>query len=94
MSQPGLKYSLESIYLAALSIWGHSSQIDMAVEEAAELIQALQHHRRGRCTNEDVAGEIADMTIMCGQLRLIFGAEDVDAAVAAKLARLERRLDA
>ena len=54
---------LKTIYLAALSKWGHSSQINMAVEEAAELIQAIQHHRRGRCTNEDVAGEIANMTI-------------------------------
>ena len=85
---------LKTLYLAALSKWGYSSQIDMAVEEAAELIQALQHHRRGRCTNDDVAGEIADMTIMCGQLRLVFGAEFVDAAIAAKLARLERRLEA
>ena len=85
---------LKTLYLAALSKWGYSSQIDMAVEEAAELIQALHHHRRGRCTNEVVASEIADMTIMCGQLRLIFGAEEVDAAIAAKLERLGRRLKA
>lgn len=85
---------MESIYRGALREWGHSSQIDMAVEEAAELIQALQHHRRGRCTNDDVVGEIADMTIMCGQLRILFGSEYVDAAIKAKLARLERRLEA
>ena len=84
----------EGIFRTALAKWGHTTQIDMAVEEAAELIQALQHHRRCRCTNEDVAGEIADMTIMCGQMRLIFGADLVDAKVQEKLERLGRRLAA
>lgn len=40
-------------------------------EECAELINAVQKHRRGRNTKEDVLDEVADVYIMLEQLTLI-----------------------
>jgi len=81
----------ERIYKRALTNFGESKQIDMAIEECAELTLALQHNKRGRAAN--VITEIADVTIMAGQMRLLFGAEAVDAEIEEKLKRLEHRLD-
>jgi NTP pyrophosphatase (non-canonical NTP hydrolase) len=65
----------------------------MVLEECAELILAIQHHRRNRNSLEAVAEEIADVEIMCGQLRLMVGNELVDKQKVAKLKRLSKRLD-
>jgi NTP pyrophosphatase (non-canonical NTP hydrolase) len=81
----------ESIYKRALTTFGESKQIDMAIEECAELTLALQHNKRGRAVN--VITEIADVIIMAGQMRLLFGADAVDAEIEEKLERLEYRLD-
>lgn len=83
--------SPESIYRRALDTYGADAQIDMAIEECAELTLALQHNKRGRAVN--VITEIADVTIMVGQMRLLFGAEAVDAEIEDKLKRLEYRMD-
>ena len=81
-----------SIYARAIARWGTDAQTDMAIEECAELIMAIQHFRRGRINAGAVASEIADVEIMMSQLRRIFGTEYVDAAKADKLARLEGRM--
>lgn len=86
--------SPEPIYLKALTVWGEQGQIDMAIEECAELIAALQHMRRDRVTTDAVASEIADVLIVCGQMRLLVGPKAVDEAFEAKMARLEARLSA
>lgn len=81
----------ESIYRRALNSFGADAQTDMAIEECAELTLALQHYKRGRLAN--VITEIADVTIMAGQMRLLFGAEAVDAEIKEKLERLNHRLE-
>ncbi len=81
----------ERIYRHALDTFGADAQIDMAIEEGAELTVALQHHKRGRQHNAQE--EIADVLITAGQMRLLFGAEAVDAILAEKLVDLERRID-
>ena len=80
----------QEIYKAAINHFGWTSQTDMAVEECAELILALQHFVRGKASIEDVVNEIADVEIMCGQLRLLF--LGVDEAKKKKLKRLEELL--
>ena len=84
----------EPIYLKAITHWGEQGQIDMAIEECAELIVALQHMRRDRVNTDAVASEIADVLIMCGQMRLLVGPKAVDAMFEEKLARLAGRLSA
>jgi phosphoribosyl-ATP pyrophosphohydrolase len=66
--------------------------MDMAEEEAAELIIALKNYKRNRGTEDDVCEEVADMEIMCAQMRLMFGSSRVDAIKAHKLDRLHKRV--
>ena len=84
----------QDIYAEALAKWGFEAQTLMAVEEAAELQQALLHYMRGKALAVDVVDEIADMTIMCRQMANIFGSEDVGRRIQFKLERLEKRLEA
>ena len=84
----------QDIYAEALAKWGFEVQTLMAVEEAAELQQALLHYMRGKALAVDVVDEIADMTIMCRQMANIFGSEDVEKRIQFKLERLEKRLEA
>lgn len=84
---------MSDLYARAIATWGERAQTDIAVEELAEAIVAIQHWRRKRCNATFVAQEIADVLIVAEQMRLIVGADAVDAAKVEKLARLQRRLD-
>lgn len=75
----------------AIETYGQEAQIDVAIEEMAELTQALLHNRRGRESN--IAEELADVEIMCKQLELIFGCEsETKFFLNKKLNRLKERL--
>lgn len=73
--------------------WGHSAQVDMAVEEMAEAIVALQHHRRGRESRDELLKELADVRIMWEQMALMWDSEAIERHVREKMDRLEERLD-
>lgn len=81
-----------NLFRQAKEQWGTHAQILMACEEAAELTRELLHYIRGRNDIKHVVDEIADMTIMCAQLRLIFGEKEVDAQIRKKIERLNLRL--
>ena len=49
----------------AVEKFGPQSQIDMAIEECSELVNALCKFRRDRVGTIDVVTEIADVEIMC-----------------------------
>lgn len=80
----------------AITTYGAPAQMDMAVEEMAELTKALCKVKRVSCAAEakavleNVVEEMADVQIMLDQLRIIFGRA---AAEEAKLERLKNRLD-
>ena len=86
------------IMLRAIHRYGEAAQIDMAVEEMAELTKALCKVKRatpGATTTAAIANvieEMADVQIMLDQLRIIFhrSTEEVEEA---KLERLKNRLD-
>lgn len=80
------------IFTEALQRWGAPAQIEMAIEEMAELTLELQHDKRGRSSHENIASEVADVEIMMGQLRVLLGDDLVEGARTLKLARLEQRL--
>lgn len=84
--------TLTELYRASLAKWGADGQYDQAVEECAELITVLKHHRRGKADADAVISELADVTLMVGQLSWMLGEERVRAAVAEKRAKLERLL--
>jgi NTP pyrophosphatase (non-canonical NTP hydrolase) len=48
----------------AIDSFGVAHNVNMCTEECAELIVALNHYRRNRCTKGDVFEEIADVKIM------------------------------
>lgn len=86
------------IMLRAIHRYGEAAQIDMAVEEMAELTKALCKVKRatpGATTTAAVSNvieEIADVQIMLDQLRLIF-ARNTDEVEEDKLRRLLGRLN-
>lgn len=85
---------IDEIYIArkVISLYGKEAQIWMAIEEMAELNNALAKHRRNRVTDIDVCEEIADVYIMMVQLSYIFGIDNVSNQVESKIKRLEERM--
>lgn len=84
--------------------YGLSSQKEKAVEECAELILAIKKHDvAARSSNiedivnslTDIAGEIADVLIMCEQLAYLYGIgevvkEKIDFKISRQLERMEK----
>lgn len=77
---------------SAVDTFGSASQVGMLHEEVGELLSALNKFARGRCSREAVITEIADVQIMCEQMAVIFGAENVDAERKRKFMRLAERI--
>ena len=76
----------------AIRHYGSEKQIEMAIEEMAELIVAINHGRRGRM--QGIIEEIADVEIMLMQLKTIFSCwGQVDLIKDAKLERLSKRME-
>ena len=81
----------QQILQSAIDTYGPEHQVDMAIEEMAELIKALLKMRRpDKASLTDVLEEIADVQIMLDQLRLIYG--QTHDAETAKLVRLQERV--
>ena len=82
----------KEIYRKAIELFGIESQKAVAIEECAELIQAICHTSRNR-TKYSIAEETADVEIMCGQLREIVGDNIVQEWKAKKLSRLKELIE-
>lgn len=81
------------IYRQAVDTWGAENQEKMAVEEMSELTKEICKHWRGSDNLDAVADEIADVTIMLEQLRLIYNLNDsVSRHMDAKILRLQDRI--
>ena len=99
----GKAYTRDSVFRRCILEYGANSQIDMAIEEMAELTKALLKLRREKGRNsksliDDVIDEIADVRIMCRQMELLFKAEDrveqrIDYKIKRQIKRLNRRED-
>ena len=85
--------SKEEIYKLAIAKYGVEPQRKMAIEEMAELVNALMKFDRGRNTVDDIIEEIADVTIMMSQLAIIYGQKAVQLQIDYKTQRLARRLN-
>ncbi len=85
------------LFLRAAQKWGSGSQIDMAIEEMAELIVDIQHSKRdmkmGKVPISKLVEEIADVTIMMRQLALLTDPDGVESAINRKMERLSRMVD-
>ena len=77
----------------AIEDYGIHSQFVIAMEEMAELTQALSKRLRGAQNVENIAEEIADVEIMIAQIKLALQiAPDVRRIRAEKAQRLRDRL--
>ena len=82
----------------AITTYGAAAQMDMAVEEMAELTKALCKIKRAQAGCEvtaaigNVIEEMADVQIMLDQLRIIFGRSTAEIEED-KLRRLLRRIN-
>ena len=82
------------VYQAAIQKWGIALQIIVAIEEMSELTKELCKDRRSKLVRESLIDEIADVTIMMEQLRVIFGInEEVCRRMDAKVRRLKDRVE-
>jgi len=79
----------QTLYQATLDKWGEEAQYDQAIEECAELITALKHYKRGKVSKDEIIAELADVTLMIGQLTWMFGVERIDQAIGEKLKKLK-----
>jgi len=82
-----------SILRAAISKWGEKAQMRMVSEECSELSAAVNQYERGRISKEEIASEIADVTIMVRQARMIIGNDLVDRQIDEKMMRLADTLN-
>ena len=81
----------QEIFRKAVQTWGKAAQIDMMIEEMAELTKALLNERRGRDNN--IAEEMADVRIMLEQMAVIFqNAGEVERIFREKVTRIDQRL--
>ena len=84
----------KQIYQAACEKYGIDSQIVIAIEEMSELTKEICKISRGQGNVENLAEEIADVTIMMEQLRLIYDINDLTCGyIDAKIRRLQIRLE-
>jgi len=80
------------VYKKAIETFGIEPQRKTAIEEMAELINAMMKYDRGRNSKDDIIEEIADVTIMMQQLAIIYGQEEVQQQIDFKTNRLANKL--
>lgn len=80
----------KSIYQQAVEKYGANSQIDMLIEEMAELTVSLMHKKRKRKSN--IEQEISHVKIMLRQMDYIFNKSEIVAHMITETERLKNRL--
>lgn len=81
----------KEVLITAINTYGETLQETNAMEECAELIQAISHKHRGR--EHNIPEEIADVEIMLEQLKIINNChEEVEKIHKQKIERLYHRI--
>ena len=71
------KVSNKSVYIEAITTYGEIPQIDVAIEEMAELTQAISKYRRYKDTEDflNLVEELADVNIVLEQVVYLLNKE-------------------
>ena len=96
-------YDRNIVLKQIIAKFGEDQQIEMIIEECSELIQALQKLKRAKTNHagesdliekrlHEVRSEVADVKIMIGQAVMIFGRNEIDDIIDAKLERIKVKL--
>ncbi len=83
-----ISFDAKRICLRAVDHYGVEHQYWKAVEELGELIVEIARRQDRRTTQEKLREELADVMVMCEQLRIICGAKETDSWIDRKLGRL------
>lgn len=59
---------MSNVYRQAVVKWGETAQLDMVIEEMAELTKEICKYKRGGQNFQEIAEEHADVLIMLAQL--------------------------
>ena len=81
--------------LFIINTYGTRSQQDIAIEEMSELQKAILKHRRNPSekTRKDIIDEIADVSIMLEQLKIIYSCRmEVEKRIDYKINRQIKRI--
>ena len=86
--------SVVEILKKAIDTYGINAQLDMCVEEMSELTKEICKHKRGANNRDSIIEEIADVSIMIEQLKLMFNINDFEMhdVIDGKVNRLNKRL--
>lgn len=87
-----LTFDQKRICLRAIAHWGAAHQAEKAKEAMGELITELSRLQDKRTSVELIRGELADVMILCEQLRIIYGQAETDKEIERKLDRLWRTM--
>lgn len=83
-----------AIYTSAKAVFGHTTQLTVAMEELAELQKEVCKVLRGQGDLSHLSEEIADATIMLEQLREMFGVNEMVCQIMdEKVIRLKHRIE-
>lgn len=92
-----------AVLKAAIDKYGNDSQLAVAQEECAELIQAISKLNRAgssdhpgrtaKAAMNNLMEEAADVQIMLDQIRIMYPSHAYDTIRAQKIARLEKRIN-
>jgi len=94
----------EGLCKQAIKLWGEDAQLDMVIEEMAELTKAILKYKRAHESDKgaaivDIAEEYADVKIMLDQLFVMMDSHDnrffnhIQHFTTEKVNRLVSRLD-
>ena len=85
---------MTSIFKKAIETYGADMQLNVAIEEFAELTKEICKYKRGMNNTEAIVEEMADCCIMFNQMLLIFGIDITTVAdvMDYKIKRLDNRL--
>lgn len=88
----------DAVFRQCIKEYGAFPQIDMAIEEMSELIQALSKYKRAKGATpgliHNIVDELADVRIMARQMEILFECYDeVEKKIDVKVSRQKRRLD-
>ena len=81
-------------YERAMAKFGKERQMRKLQEECAELAAEVNKYLEGRSSLDELLGEMADVSICLEQMRCYFTNTAIDTAIARKLMKLEKYLEA
>ena len=86
---------MREILKQAIETYGAETQLNVAIEEFAELTKEICKHKRYADNTKAIIEEIADCYIMLEQMKMIFGLGStvINDAMNKKIKRLKCRLD-